>query len=523
MDNRLVLTVLFVTLSWMSAGNYVQAAGNVTMPAANLTSATNVTTAAGNNTNAAGNNTTAAGNNTTAAGNNTTAAGNNTTAAGNNTTAAPATAPPLMPNTTVETLKKPVSRAECGSKRLCGAQPTDCDPSTSNSCFFASFKQRGNSRNFEIEISGESDGYVACTLSRDSTLGGNDTTYVCANNNGTVQFFGALLDNNQLTEIPLKVNSVKGKVNGSKIQCTFAATAPPPSATKAATKAGESFAIGISTGPFNSTDGTLGSPTSRFVSGLVDLSNTTSATNVPTAAGNNTTAAPATAPPLMTNTTVETLEKPVSRAECGSKRLCGAQPTDCDPSTSNSCFFASFKQRGNSRNFEIEISGESDGYVACTLSRDSTLGGNDTTYVCANNNGTVQFFGALLDNNQLTETTLNVNSVKGKVNGSKIQCTFAATAPPPSATKAATKAGESFAIGISTGPFNSTDGTLGSPTSRFVSGLVDLSNPNATVTNTLNANTTTASPNTTSHGITLQQSLMQAVLMTVGVLSLATL
>ncbi|XP_031707268.1 putative ferric-chelate reductase 1 [Anarrhichthys ocellatus] len=247
--------------------------------------------------------------------------------------------------------------------------------------------------------------------------------------------------------------------------------------------------------------------------------NITSATNVTTAAGNNTTAAPTTGPPLTTNTTVETLETPVSRTGCGSQRLCGTQPTGCDPSANNSCFFASFKQRGNSRNFEIEVSGESDGYVACTLSRDSTLGGNDTTYVCANNNGAVEFFGALLNNNQLTKTTLNVNSVKGKVNGRKIQCTFAATAPPPLVTRA----GESFAIGISTGPF--TNGTLGTSTSRFLSPLVDVSNSNGTAINTLNANTTTttASPNTTSHGITLRQSLTQAVLMTVGVLSLAML
>lgn len=44
---------------------------------------------------------------------------------------------------------------------------------------------------------------------------------------------------------------------------------------------------------------------------------------------------------------------------------------------------------------------------------------------------------------------LNVNNVKGKVNGNTVQCTFSATVPS-SATRAST-----FSLGISTGSFNS--------------------------------------------------------------------
>lgn len=41
---------------------------------------------------------------------------------------------------------------------------------------------------------------VLFTVLRFAPQGDNDTTYVCANNNGSVQFFGALLDNGQLTK-----------------------------------------------------------------------------------------------------------------------------------------------------------------------------------------------------------------------------------------------------------------------------------------------------------------------------------
>ena len=241
-----------------------------------------------------------------------------------------------------------------------------------------------------------------------------------------------------------------------------------------------------------------------------------------------TTAAPATAAPttaggaavLMPNTTVETLNTTISREGCGSERLCAAEPSECDPAISGSCFFLNAKQT-DGRNFEFGISGESDGYIAAVLSRDAALGGNDTTYVCANNNGEVQFFGALLDGDTLTMTEVNANSVKGSVNGKKIQCTFAATVPSAS-SRAETQA---FALGIVSGAFNASSGTVGTASTQLRSPVVNLAAPNTTVVNTISTNNTntTPSPNTTSHAITLQQSLTQALLITVGVLGLAIL
>ncbi|XP_070849361.1 putative ferric-chelate reductase 1 isoform X2 [Chaetodon trifascialis] len=224
-----------------------------------------------------------------------------------------------------------------------------------------------------------------------------------------------------------------------------------------------------------------------------------------------------TAPPLETNTTVETLETTISNTGCGTEQLCAAEPSSCDPSSPGSCFFLAAKQQSG-QNFEFGLAGESDGYLAASLSPDGTLGGNDTTYICANNNGAVKFIGALLNNGKLTEKELNVNSVKGKVDGKTIQCTFAATVPDAVARTTG------FSLAISTGPYDSNTGNLGAPSTQLKSPVVDLGNPSATVTNEIAANTT-ASPNTTASGysFTLKQPMTQTLLISAGVLGLAML
>ncbi|XP_023271114.1 putative ferric-chelate reductase 1 [Seriola lalandi dorsalis] len=237
---------------------------------------------------------------------------------------------------------------------------------------------------------------------------------------------------------------------------------------------------------------------------------TTAAGNMTTAAVNmtTTTTAVTTAPPLSPNTTVEPLQTPVSRAECGTQQLCVAEPSVCDPSATGSCFFLAARQQSGS-NFDFSISGESDGYIAATLSPDNTVGNNDTTYVCANNNSVVSFISTVLNNGELVLRELNVNSVRGRVDGRRIQCSFAATLP--SATTRTT----GFAISLSDGSFNPTSGVLGSPTTRFRSPVVDLTNVSATVNNEIIP--------TANHGITFHQSLTQALLITVGALGLAML
>ncbi|XP_053716043.1 putative ferric-chelate reductase 1 [Synchiropus splendidus] len=244
----------------------------------------------------------------------------------------------------------------------------------------------------------------------------------------------------------------------------------------------------------------------------------TTAVSTPTAAKTDVTTA--------TNNNVAPLTESIGRDGCGSTKLCAAEPTECDPSTGTDCFFFSANQTSGG-NFEFQLSGSSAGYIAVTLSTDATLGGNDTTYVCANDRGNVRFIGAFLDNQELSQTsTLNANEVKGRVdNGNEILCTFKATVP------ASASRTTGFTIALSKGSYNSTTGALGNPDTVFKSPTLDLSNSNADVTNVLantTSSTTTATPttrtatvvSTSSQATVPQQSLTQALLITVSVLSL---
>ncbi|CAB1345465.1 unnamed protein product [Coregonus sp. 'balchen'] len=108
----------------------------------------------------------------------------------------------------------------------------NCDPSVAGSCFFVSTKQ-SSGQTFSFQLRGVSSGYIAVGLSTDSIQGGNDTTYVCANNNGIVQFLHRSprkWKSDQNNTLP--VNSVKGSVNNQTIQCTFSATVPNATATR---------------------------------------------------------------------------------------------------------------------------------------------------------------------------------------------------------------------------------------------------------------------------------------------------
>ncbi|XP_026151159.1 probable GPI-anchored adhesin-like protein PGA18 [Mastacembelus armatus] len=232
--------------------------------------------------------------------------------------------------------------------------------------------------------------------------------------------------------------------------------------------------------------------------------------------GNNTTLATTQAPPLEYNDTVESLSTNISRTGCRSQQLCMAQPLDCDPAT-GSCYFLAVKQKSG-QNFEFELVGEADGYLAATVSPNIELGNNASTYVCAKKNGKVFFISTVNENGKLKQKKLNVNSVKGRINGLKIECSFAATLPSP-VTKASTST--SMSVAISTGTYDSSTDGLGTPKTLFQSAVVELTNVNASVANVANTtNTTTPTPN---HAITLQQSLTQALLITMGVLCLAML
>lgn len=207
----------------------------------------------------------------------------------------------------------------------------------------------------------------------------------------------------------------------------------------------------------------------------------------------------------------------ISRQGCSTTRLCGAQPAGCDPTNSPTCNLVSINSEGG-QNFRFRLVGVSDGYIACIVSNDGNVGNNDSTYVCANNNNVVQFFSTVFNNGVLENRTLPVNSVRGRVNGNSIQCSFSATVP------ASQTRSQSAVLALVVGSFNTTTGSLGMPSVILQSNPVNLADPTAVITNQVNGtSSSTMSPATTSHGATLQQSLLQALLISAGVLSLAVL
>ncbi|XP_030194030.1 uncharacterized protein LOC115529432 isoform X2 [Gadus morhua] len=189
-----------------------------------------------------------------------------------------------------------------------------------------------------------------------------------------------------------------------------------------------------------------------------------------TAASTNATG-PTDPPVLVFNGTVERLPSPISNAGCGNSLLCAGAPESCDPSKPGSCFFVGIKRTAG-QNFEFSLSGESEGYIGCTLSTDSSLGGGDITFICANKDGTVEFIGASLNNSALSRKDVNANSVKGHINGNTIQCTFKATVPDATARGSAT----SFALAVVSGTFSPGTGDLGPPEAKVQTKVLNIAN-----------------------------------------------
>uniref|UniRef100_H3CPP7 Ferric-chelate reductase 1a n=1 Tax=Tetraodon nigroviridis TaxID=99883 RepID=H3CPP7_TETNG len=223
-----------------------------------------------------------------------------------------------------------------------------------------------------------------------------------------------------------------------------------------------------------------------------NATNHTNGTNVTTTAAAPTPtliASTTVAPALVYNDTVSALEANLTNDGCGTVRLCAGQPSDCNPANS-ACTLLGAKAKGGNV-FEFLLAGESEGYLGAVVSFDAALGGNDTTYICFNDNGQIKFTGASLENNVLTRKTVNANNVRGKITGKKMQCIFDATVD--SSTARAARAPDA-ALGVVSGTYNSSSGSFGAPTTLIKTDPINLSNPNQTVTN--NA-ATTASPDVT--------------------------
>ncbi|XP_038156223.1 uncharacterized protein LOC119793230 isoform X2 [Cyprinodon tularosa] len=512
MDKGLILCVLLVTLSWKFLGTYAMtnttnnatsssntsatATSNMTnhgnasaTPTGNMTETGNMTNHSNMTTMPPGNMTTMTGNMTNPGNTSTTPTGNMNNTQAENTTVS-TQAPPLVTNTSVAPLQENLVNTDCGKTQLCAAEPASCDPGNGRCFFLGARRQSGN--NFNFDLSGESAGYIAATLSGGGPEG--DPTYVCANSRSSVRFFTTRRVNGILKVSNLSVNSVRGKVEGNRIQCRFLATVPVTSRRARAT----GISLSVSTGEFNDTDNSLGAPTDIIRTSPVDLGNpNATVTNEITA---NTTS----------TVNIPGLQGTITRNDCGSAKLCADRPTDCDPSTGDNCFFLSAKER-SSQTFDFELSGQSDGYIAAGLSTAESQAGSHRAYICANNNGSVRFFTATIDNFELNTTvSLDSSNERGSFASGKIQCTFTAELPDTSARAEAT-----YSLSVSTGSFNASSLAFGRATFAILTSRVNLSDPSANITNLLTTNTTNAS----AHPVTATLSFLPALMVTICMLA----
>ncbi|XP_012708322.2 mucin-19 [Fundulus heteroclitus] len=493
MDKGFILYVLLVTLSWRS-----MAESTVSSAAMSTTANSGTTTMAESTV---------------------MSTAMSTAANSGKTTFVENTAPAVSPNNTVQTLEADIDRTQCGSEQLCVAEPFECDPSATVSCFFLGAKrQRG--RNFFFELSGESEGYIAATITDGNTKG--DPTYICAKSKGRVQFIGALLNNTLLTRSELSVNSVKGNITGKRIQCSFLATVPDPMNRTT------SIRLSVSTGDFNETDESLGAPSTVIKTNLVDLGNPnmtvinviSSNTTTPslTAAGNNltttgpsnnaTTAAPSNNATMMAG--IPPLQAAVSKDGCDFTKLCVVQPSECDPSTGANCFFLSARQHIG-QTFEFELSGQTSGYIAAGVSTAANKAGSHRAYICVNNSGAVRFLTGTIDNSVLNTTeTLNSSNEKGTVNNGKIQCTFTAALP-----NTTSRASTQYSLSVTTGSYDASSGVFGKADFKVLTPLVNISDPAANVSNLLASDTSASSAVL----VTPTKSFLPALLVTVCMLT----
>ncbi|KAM4564668.1 uncharacterized protein V3H82_013755 [Fundulus diaphanus] len=227
-------------------------------------------------------------------------------------------------------------------------------------------------------------------------------------------------------------------------------------------------------------------------------------------ANNGTTMAPASNGTTAAPVNVPALETEFTRKECGSTKLCADEPSSCDPTTGDNCFFLSARQQSG-QTFNFELSGQSSGYIAAGVSTAASQAGRHRAYICANNNGAVRFFTGFLNNLALNTTeTLDSSNQQGTVKNGKIRCRFTAVLPDTS-----TRASAQYSLSITTGPYNASSGQLGTPSFKVLTPLTNISDPTANITNLLANNGTTSS----AYVVTPSHSFLPALLVTVCMLA----
>ncbi|XP_027893832.1 putative ferric-chelate reductase 1 [Xiphophorus couchianus] len=230
------------------------------------------------------------------------------------------------------------------------------------------------------------------------------------------------------------------------------------------------------------------------------------ATMIIAATATMTTVAPVANATAAAATTIIPAVASISRQECGSSKLCAAEPSKCDPS-STTCYFVSAKQQSG-QTYNFELSGQTDGYIAAGVSNAASESASHRAYFCASHKGAVRFFTGFINNLVLNLTqTLTTSNVKGSVNSGKIQCTFSADLPDTT-TRAA-----DYALSVTTGTYDATSGELGNANFRILTPLVNLSDTTTNVTNLLSNSASSA------YRVTHTQSFLPVLLVTVSMLA----
>ncbi|KAM9426351.1 uncharacterized protein KZ484_018535 [Pholidichthys leucotaenia] len=493
MDNRLLLSIFFVTLALEIMGTAVQKNTTTTVPVSGMTAPVSTTVVGGLSSTT--NMTTPMGGGMSSTTNMTTPASNTTTSMTNMTTPMPAMMDGDMSNMT--NMTTPASNTTTSMTNMTTPMPAMMDGGMSNMTNMTTPASNTTTSmtNMTTPMPAMMDGGMS-NMTNMTTPASNTTTSMT----------------NMTTPMPAMMDGGMSNMTNMTTPASNTTTSMTNMTTPMpAMMDGDMSNMTNMTTPASNTTTSMTNMTTPMPAmmdgGMSNMTNmTTPASNTTTSMTNMTTASPATtvAPTLATNIPVSSLDSSISRTGCGDTQLCADEPSNCNPSANDSCFFVAVTQQSNDV-FNVSCSGQSEGYIFCAFSSDNVAGGNDTSYVCANKRGTVAFFTALLNNNILTVTELNVNSVRGRVDGSTIQCTFEATLPASPA-----RAGRTGSLIVGSGSFNSSGNSLGAVNVQIRTNEVDLKNPNATIT----------SLESSGHSVTLQQSVTQALLAIVCVLGL---
>ncbi|XP_068164590.1 uncharacterized protein [Antennarius striatus] len=195
--------------------------------------------------------------------------------------------------------------------------------------------------------------------------------------------------------------------------------------------------------------------------------------------------------PLTPNFTVGALTVPIDNTMCGDTQLCGSEPPDCSPATSDTCSFIGVQQLEGGDTFLFAIAGQPDDALGLVIATPGQNG--DLAFFCVFVDDEFMFVTGVVLNNKVTIQELNANNVMATSGENGIQCQFAASVPPAPARTTAVM------LSLASATFDSETGSVGGLTTLVQSPPVDITNPTATFANVaVNPNTTpSTTPSTT--------------------------